>query len=611
MSYPTISPDLEDLRICRILNSPTLYHRAITLRFLDVIYSKSSNMGRLNIDIPHLAKNDHSSQLIVNRRPFLIRGGELQNSSLTSVEYMEPVWKKMKDTNINTLLGCVTWEMIEPKEGSFDFSILDDVILAARKHSMHLVLLWFGSFKNGLSTYAPPWVKQDPKRFPRAKLRKAGGRLETANVLSIFNEQSRKADAKAFGALMKHLRELDESHSTVLMVQVENESGLLGDSRDGSDLAEKAFHDPVPKDLVDFLSSDWENLHPDIKEQNLTRFKPRSGGSDAERRDWEAVFGSSPRTDELFMAYHYALYINEVAAAGKEQYPIPHYTNLWMNYSGQDSDNDFPVVVGGGGMPGDYPSGGAVSNVMDVWMRFAPNLDFLGPDVYLNDYERSCAKYRHRNQPLFIPEQRRDDYGARRIWIAYGSYAAMGVAPFGVDTVEPEDSAFTKHYGLLKSVSAIVLEAQRQPNSSIGFCFDELPDGASGRCSDAVKKVWGDFELTIDRCFVFGKPGSGAGMVIDRGNGKFLLIGWGFQVSAKAVAEDSTFTGILTFEEKAVDGEETGRLRTVRVLNGDETRSGEFAMMPNEDPDYGGFPISVTVPARTMIAEVTFYSISD
>lgn len=462
----------------------------------------------------------------------------------------------------------------------------------------------------GLSTYVPPWVKQDPKRFPRAKLRKAGGRLETADVLSIFHPEGRKADAKAFGTLMKHLREFDEEHSTVIMVQVENESGLLGDSRDGSELAEETFHEPVPKELVHFLSSKWDQLHEDIKDHNLSQFDPRWENF-TEGRDWEAVFGSSPRTDELFMAYHYALYVNEVAAAGKKQYPIPHYTNLWMNYSGDDSDNDFPIVVGGGGMPGDYPSGGAVSNVMDVWMEFAPHLDFLGPDIYLNDYERSCAKYRHRNQPLFVPEQRRDDYGARRIWIAYGSYAAMGVAPFGVDTVNPEKSPFTKHYGLLKSVSAIVLEAQRHPGSSVGFCFDEIPDGASGNRSNPVKKTWGNFEITIDRCFVFGKPGTGAGLVISRGHGKFLLIGWGFQVSAKAVGQKDTFTGILKFEEKAVDDEETGRLRTVRVLNGDETRSGSFAMMPNEDPDYGGFPISVTVPARTMIAEVTFYSISD
>lgn len=604
------------------------------MTFVDVTTQRISKMEQANINIPHLGKNENSKQLIVKGRPFLMRAGELQNSSLASVEYMEPVWQKMINTNINTLLGCVTWEMIEPQEDNFDFSVLDEIILAARKHSMHLVLLWFGSFKNGkttvapiarreklsrlltnsnkgLSTYVPPWVKQDPKRFPRAKLRKAGGRLETADVLSIFHPEGRKADAKAFGALMKHLREFDESHSTVIMVQVENESGLLGDSRDGSDLAEKTFHEPVPQELVDFLSSEWDKLNEDIKEQNLTHFKLERGSSITERSDWEAVFGSSPRTDELFMAYHYALYVNEVATAGKEQYPIPHYTNLWMNYAGEDSDNDFPVVVGGGGMPGDYPSGGAVSNVMDVWMRFAPQLDFLGPDIYLNDYEASCAKYRHRNQPLFVPEQRRDEYGARRIWIAFGSYAAMGVAPFGVDTVDPEETPFTRHYGLLKSVSAIVLEAQRRPNSSVGFCFDEIPDGASSNLSRPVKKTWGEFEITIDRCFVFGKPGPGSGMVINRGHGKFLLIGWGFQVSAKAVSQDSTFTGILKFEEKAVDDEETGSLRTVRVLNGDETRSGSFAMMPNEDPDYGGFPISVTVPSRTMIAEVTFYSISD
>jgi hypothetical protein len=391
------------------------------------------------------------------------------------------------------------------------------------------------------------------------------------------------------------------------MVQVENESGLLGDSRDGSELAEQAFRQPVPRELIEFFTSSWEHLHDDIKTHNLAHFNPVG----LEGGDWETVFGSGPSTDELFMAYHYALYVNQVAGAGKSQYPIPHYTNMWMNYAGDDTDNGFPVIVGGGGMPGDYPSGGAVSNVMDVWMHFAPNLDFLGPDIYLNDYDKSCAKYRHRNQPLFVPEQRRDEYGARRMWIAYGSHAAMGVAPFGVDTVEPADNPFTKHYGLLKSVSAIVLEAQRLPKSSVGFCFDEIPNGASNNISHPVKRSWGDFDITIDRCFVFGKPGPGAGMVIHRGHGKFLLIGWGFHVSAKSSLRNATFTGILKFEEKAVDDEETGRLRAVRVLNGDETRSGSFAMMPNEDPDYGGFPISVTVPARTMIAEVTFYSISE
>jgi hypothetical protein len=440
--------------------------------------------------------------------------------------------------------------------------------------------------------------------------------------LSLFSPEGHKADAKAFGRLMQHLRDFDASHSTVLMVQVENESGLLGDSRDGSSMADKVFHGAVPAEFVEFLSSNWDRLHPDMRHHNLARFNPQQqqqeqqpstgDGSDS----WESVFGAGPRTDELFMAYHYALYVNEVAAAGKKAYAIPHYTNVWMNNAGEDTEkNDFPVVVGGGDMPGDYPSGGPVSNVLDVWMRFAPELDFIGPDIYLPDYSGSCAKYRHNGQPLFVPEQRRDAYGARRIWIAYGTHAAIGVAPFGVDTVEPSESAFTKHYALLKSVSAIVLEAQRRPGASVGFCFDELPDGASSPDhrfnNDVVRWAAGDFELVIERSHVFGKPGPGAGMVIDRGNGKFLLIGWGFQVRAESVAPGSTFTGILEFLEKAVEDEETGRLRTVRVFNGDETRSGKFAVMPNEDPDYGDFAISVTIPARTMIAEVRFYSVTD
>ncbi|KAG7126189.1 hypothetical protein HYQ44_001229 [Verticillium longisporum] len=566
-------------------------------------------MANNNLQTPHLVDTEWSKQLIVKGKPFLIRGGELQNSSLTSAEYMNTVWQQMVDTNVNTLLGCVTWEDIEPEEDRFDFAELDSVVEGARKHGLHLILLWFGSFKNGLSTYTPGWVKTNARRFPRAKLRKAGGRLCTADVVSIFHPEVRRADARAFGTLMSHLKAFDEAHSTVIMVQVENETGLLGDSRDGSDVANEAFGKAVPQDLVQHLVSDWDNLHADMKTMNLSHFDPKSV---PEYGNWETIFGTSPRTDELFMAYHYAKYLNDVAAAGKAEYDIPLYTNVWLNYAGEDSDNDFPIVVGGGGSPGDYPSGGACSNVLDIWVKFAPRLDFIAPDVYLTDYASSCEKYRHRNQPLFIPEQRRDDYGARRIWAAYGTFAAMGVSPFGIDTLEPGTNPFTKHFGLLKSTSAIVLDAQRRRDTSVGFFFDEIPSAPNAKdTSPLVRRTWGGFHITIERAFVFGKPGPGAGMVIHRGGGKFLLIGWGFQVSAKAGAEDSVFTGILRFEEKKIVNEATGQLKTARVLNGDETRSGQVALMPNEDPDYGGFPICVTIPARTMIAEVQFYSLTE
>jgi hypothetical protein len=422
--------------------------------------------------------------------------------------------------------------------------------------------------------------------------------------VSIFHTEARDADVQAFSTLMRHVKEVDEGHSTVIMIQVENEIGLLGDSRDGSSTANKRFSELVPAELIEYLASKWDTLHPDFK-SNLKAFKKlgKSNGS------WEDVFGKSKQTDELFMAYHYAIYVNHVAAAGKKEYPLPLYTNVWQNYVGSDSDNAFPVIVGGGGDPGDYPSGGGVANVLDIWQQFAPSLNFVAPDVYLNDYASSCAKYRHKDQPLFIPEQRRDEYGARRIWKAFGNYQAIGVSPFGIDTLEPETNPFTRHYGLLSQVKDIILEAHRNPNSSIGFFFDELSEGGRDLSPPTIAK-FGDLEVAINRSFVFGKPGPGAGMLIHLGGAKFLLIGWGFQAEFKSTSATSTFTGILSFHEKMVD-KETGKLVTGKKLNGDETRSGKFCIMPNEDPDYGGFPICVTIPARTMIAEVEIYSLEE
>jgi hypothetical protein len=408
---------------------------------------------------------------------------------------------------------------------------------------------------------------------------------------------------------MAHLKETD-THHTVIMVQVENETGLLGDSRDGSKHANQVFEAPVPADLISFLAADWDNLHEDFRRNfpDLRETLKKLRAGDAAIGNWESVFGKSVTTDELFQAYHFSRYVDEVAAAGRKEHSIPLYTNVWLNYFGSDADSSAPVVAGGGNQPGDYPSGGAVSFVLDVWQHFAPNLDFIAPDIYLTDYAITCHKYRHRGQPLFIPEQRRDDYGARRIWKAFGSFQAIGTSPFGIDTLEPENNAFTRHYKLLGRVSKLVLDAQLKPESSVGFYFDEIPEDGKDTSPSTVVR-FGDFQVTVNRCFVFGKPGPGAGMVIHTGPGKFLLIGWGFRAEFKSTKATSTFTGILRMTEKSVIDPESGSLRTERKLNGDETQSGIYAMMPNEDPDYGGFPICVTIPARTMIAEVEVYAL--
>lgn len=551
--------------------------------------------------------------------------GELHNSSLSSAAHMSTVWPNMRAMHVNTLLGSVTWEMIEPKEGHFDFRALDEVLAGARQHGMHLVLLWFGSFKNALSTYAPTWVKRDVERFPRVHVREAGGRMRTLELVQPWNPRAWEADARAFAALMGHLREVDSVENTVIMVQVENETGLLGDSRDGSRVADVLYEQTVPREVISHLKKEYHGLHAQFRRRwpNLL--------DSPKNPTWEEAFGVGVEAEEMFMAHAFSTYIGHVSKAGKAQYDIPMYTNVWLNMDDPtkldlEGIPDAQGVVGGGIRPGVYPSGGPCPHTIDLWKFNAPNLDFISPDLYMHDYEDICQKYRHQNQPLFIPEQKRDEKGLRRTWLAYGSYQAMGCSPFGIDSLEAATSPVTRHYRLLDSMSKHILDAQAQrPDDMMGFYFDEVDETKKER---SWVKVFGEFEVTVKRAFVFGKPGPGAGMIIRQPTGKFLLLGWGFNVSFKSVRPGSTFTGILYAEEKIVDAE--GNLHTGRVMNGDETRSGEFFIMPNEDPDYGGvsilverycvsciadscnqFPIAVTIPAKTMIAEVEPYSVQE
>lgn len=544
---------------------------------------------------PHLHRSPSGqTQLIVKGKPFLMLPGELHNSSLSSAKFMGEVWPAMKANSVNTLLGSVTWEMIEPREGHFDFSELDRVLTGAREHDMHLVLLWFGTFKNGISTYTPGWVKRDFKRFPRVQVLEAGGVKRTLEMITPLSDEACEADSRAFAALMRHLADVDSHHNTVLMVQVQNETGVLGDSRDRSHRAEKAFAEPIPSQLLEHLGqvethSQFKNRFPNV---------PKSGS-----HSWDSVFGAGPAANEAFMAHLISSFVGRVAAAGKKEYSIPFYTNTWLNFEDASELDlrDVPIVVGGGAEPGVYPSGGPCPHVLDIWRYNTPSLDFLAPDLYFHDYETVCRNYTEQGNPLFIPEQRRDENGARRVWLSYATYGALGASPFGIDTGA---EVVGREFKLLDQTKSFLLNAA--PQDRFGFFFDEEP---CDKLPERWTHVFGDIEVIIERCFVFGKPGPGGGMVIHLGNAKFLLVGRGFHARFKSTRQEATFTGILWGEEKEVD--EQGNLQTLRILNGDETRHGEFLMMPNDDPDYGGFPIAVTVPARTCIAEVEAYWIAE
>ncbi|KAK1979289.1 glycoside hydrolase [Colletotrichum cereale] len=552
--------------------------------------------------LPHLRRSNGNTQLILKGKPFLMLSAELHNSSMSSARFMSEVWPTMKANHINTLLGAVTWEDVEPVEGQFDFSELDAVLAGAREHDMHLVLLWFGTYKNGISTYAPSWVKRDTKRFPRVQCLEAGGVKRTIEMVTPLSEESCKADSRAFAELCRHLARVDAEHNTVLMIQVENETGLLGDSRDRSRRADRAFAEPVPEGLLGHLSERSADLHPKFK----ARFAapPASGA-----HSWTDVFGAGPAADEAFMAYHISSYVARVAAAGRKEYDIPLYTNAWLNFD-DPSDLDLrgvPIVVGGGAEPGVYPSGGPCPHMLDIWRYntiFAKDkaLDFLAPDLYFHNYETVCRDYAAQGNPLFIPEQRRDEKGARRVWLSYGTYGALGASPFGIDT-GPE--VVGREFKLLAHVAPYLLAAR--PEDRMGFFFDEAVDPA-GR-GERWTRAFGDVEVVVERAFVFGKPGPGGGLVVHLGGARFLVVGRGFNVGFRSTRSEATFTGILAAAEK--EAAPDGTLRTLRVLNGDETRSGKFLIMPNDDPDYGGFPIAVTAPARTCIAEVEAYWVAE
>lgn len=410
---------------------------------------------------------------------------------------------------------------------------------------------------------------------------------------------------------MRHINELDEGRDTVIMVQVENEVGLRGDSRDRSDIANTAFELPVPEHVVKRLEDEWDDLNGHIRNVLRSHRKddlfPRGEG-------WEGTFGSSQQVDELFMAYHYASYVDTVAQTGKDEYPLPMFANAWQPSSEVNA-------AGGGDTPGVYPSGGPVPSVLDIWQLFCPALDFFSPDIYMGDYDQVCQSYLHRGQPLFIPEQRRDEYGVLRIWSAIGNYGALGTSPFGIDTDHPDTSPFTSHFKLLDEVTPLILLARQRGQQTCGFFFDLYePDSPDPSPPRSVR--FGEWILHIHRAGVFGHPGSGYGMIIapqphdeardDHENAEFIFIGEGYQVEFEATNPDATFSSILSFKEKQmVDG----KLVTERFLNGDETSSNgstrSVVRMPGPDPDYGGFPIAISIPSRTKIATCRPYYLTD
>jgi hypothetical protein len=499
---------------------------------------------------PHLERRGNVTQLIVDGKPFLALAGELYNNSATSLEYMKPIWPRLKAMHLNTVLAAVSWALLEPSEGKFDFALVDGLIRDARAHDLRLVLLWFGSWKNTWSSYAPDWVKRDFERFPRVRLRNGSG----TERLTPLSEVNRRADARAFSALMRRIREVDGDAHTVIMVQVENEAGVIPDARDHSPMADAAYDQQVPSELMDYLQRHKDTLDPDLRAKwQIAGF--RASGN------WEAVFGPGLETEDLFIAWQYARYIGKVAEAGKAEYLLPMFANA--------------ALIRPSYLPGQYNSGGPLPHSMDIWKAGGPQLDFVAPDIY-SEFKKWCAKYDRPGNPLFIPEAAGDAEGGANVFYAVGQHSALGFSPFAIDgTREPgSESPLARSYNVLSQLAPLILE--NQPKSRVaGVLLEDLTPSQLVRLAGYTLHISGDGP----RRPLFGAaalseaPPAQAphGIFIASGPDEFYMAGAGLTVTFSPNTPGPPIVGLATVEEgRFVEGQWVRG----RTLAGDDTGQG-------------------------------------
>lgn len=493
--------------------------------------------------IPRLVPHGDTLQLLVDDQPFLILGGELGNSTASTPQSMAPHWDTLTEAGLNTVLAPVSWELIEPEEGRFDFSSVDSLLEGAREHDLRLVILWFGAWKNSMSSYVPAWVKRDVSRFPRT-LGEGGRRQE---ILSAFDPATRDADAAAFAALMGHLARVDGQRRTVIMVQVENEIGFLPTAREPGPVADAAFAGQVPQALLDRMAGD-------------PRLKARSGS-------WAEVFGTDAAGEEIFQAWGYARYAEAVAAAGKAAYPLPLFVNAALNRPGV--------------APGGYPSAGPLAHLFPVWDVGAPSIDLLSPDIYFEAFADWIAPYDRPGEALFIPEANRanrPDTVANALF-SVGAHSAIGFSPFSIENIADEPKArLATAYAHLAGAWPLIAPA-RGTDRLAGFSAALNAEGLASTERGTI--TLGDYVLTLTPVDPWTPRdqqdlrGHGA-LILQTGPEELVVIGSGVTITfntqnpARVAGLESVWLG--RFED--------GAWRPERLLNGDETHQGRHVRLP-------------------------------
>ena len=541
-------------------------------------------MGQPRLEL----RSNSTARIVANGKPMLMIGGELGNSSASTPEDVKRTFAHLSKIGLNTVLAPVSWELIEPQEGQFDMSSLDVILTEARRNGLKVVLLWFGAWKNSMSCYTPEWFKRDMKRFPRAHTPE-GKPVEEASSLS---KNVLEADRRAFCRIMEHLRSHDAQEQTVIMMQVENEIGMIEVPRDYSDDATRMYQSAVPKQLTDYLTKHQKSLHPYLKEKlqkTANRQQPTA--------NWAQLFGDDIYTEEIFQTWTYATYVEQIAKAGREIYNLPMYVNVALDSRGRK--------------PGQYPSGGPLAHLIDLWHCGAPSIDVLGVDIYDKGIKSWLEKYHLPNNPLFVPEIRLEDKDAMYALYAFGHHGAMGFCPFSIedypltklgksndwkqmdlsqdDQLNAFSSAGTSlsplvaSYKLLRQAEPLILERQGTKDMD-AVLLDNGQREAEIITSDGI-------HLTIKHSYTLGwEPGAkdaewpeAACIILRLGKEDYLVIGSGVVVTYSPAESSSTWQkgdkriGLAKCEEvEIVDGKQ----RIIRHLNGDQTHQGRHVRIP-------------------------------